>query len=77
MAKKKEMPMMSSPTADPSWQAEDDARTMMRHGEIMGDPKRMAAAHKHLKKQKKAISSVEELKSLYAQKVKDSDADGA
>lgn len=71
MAKKKEsMPAM--PAVDKDWQSEDDARTLMRAHEIHGDEKRMAAAHKHLQKQKKAISSVEDLKKLYAAKVKES-----
>lgn len=53
---------------DKEWQAEDDARTMMRHGEIMSDKKRHAAALAKLQKQKKAITSVEDLKKLHQEK---------
>jgi hypothetical protein len=47
--------------ADKSWQAEDDARTLLRAEEIKKDAKRLNAAKAHLKKQKDAIMSIDDL----------------
>lgn len=41
---KNNTPTLAMPDKD--WQAEDDARTLMRANEIMTDPKRMKAAMK-------------------------------
>jgi hypothetical protein len=45
------------PYIDP-YRAEDDARTLQRAGEVMGDGKRMAAAQKHLQKTQAAVQRV-------------------
>lgn len=50
------------------WKAEEDARTMMRHGEIMSDKKRHSKAMEKLMKQKMAIRSVEDLKKVHQEK---------
>jgi hypothetical protein len=71
MAKKKEAKAEKSvpqPVSDDSWKHEDDARTLTRAGEILCDPERMKHANKHVKKQKMAIESLEDLKSFYAKK---------
>lgn len=56
------------PAVDKEWQAEDDARTMMRHAEICADKKRHDAAMAKLQKQKKAITSLEDLKKMHQEK---------
>ena len=56
--------------AEDKWQMEDDARTLMRHGEIMQDSKRHGRAMKHLSGQKEAITSVEQLKKIHQDMVK-------
>lgn len=49
--------MMEPPHYDP-YRAEDDARTLQRAGEVMGDKKRMQAARKHLEKTQAAVQRV-------------------
>lgn len=46
-----------APYIDP-YRAEDDARTLQRAGEVMGDNKRMSAAQKHLQKTQAAVQRV-------------------
>ncbi len=61
MAKKSKM-MDAQPTMPSSdWEHEDNARTLMKAGEILSDPTKMKGAHKHMKKQKKAMRSVADL----------------
>lgn len=43
---------------DKKWQGEDDARTMMRAGEIMADKKRHAACMKEMQKQKMSMDGM-------------------
>ena len=45
MAKNK-VEAISAPMAEKDWQADDDARTLMRAEEVKADPKRFAAATK-------------------------------
>lgn len=52
-------PMKTEGMSD--WEHEDNARTLMKAGEILSDPKKMKGAHKHMKKQKKAMRSVSDL----------------
>ena len=73
MAKKKPAaPEITSPTADPKWQAENDARDLMRAEEIKSDKKRHEAAIKHLSGQKAAITSIEGLKERAQELAKES-----
>lgn len=51
----------AAPATDDSWKHEDDARTLQRAGEVMSDPERLKNAQKFLKKQKKAMRSVDDL----------------
>lgn len=46
---------------DDSWQHEDNARTLMKAGEIMSDPDKMKGAQKHMKKQKRAMKSMDDV----------------
>ena len=46
---------MSKKMIDP-WQAEDDARTLIRHAEVCRDASRLTAAKKVLKKQSADIT---------------------
>jgi hypothetical protein len=48
----------NSPIAVPSWQAEDDMRTLARAEEIRRDPKRLAAAKAEAKKKLEEIATV-------------------
>lgn len=54
--------------SDQDWEAEEDARTLVRVQEIQGNPKRAARAAKALKKQeteaKKALSAVKVARGL-------------
>jgi hypothetical protein len=76
MAKKAKAPKETQPQpagvpaikTDTDWQADDDARTMQRFGEIIGDEKRHQAAKAKLAKLKASISSVEDLKAVYQEK---------
>ena len=61
-----------SKAEEEKWQAEDDARTMQRFGEIMGDPKRHERAKKKLdemvadmEKSKKAMEMMAGAKMTY------------
>lgn len=72
MASKK-MGVLVEPPAKASklendYEAEDHARTLTKAGEILGDHKKMKGAMKHLKKQKKAISSVADLRKFHQAK---------
>jgi hypothetical protein len=73
-AKKAKAPKEAQPAGVPAvktdtdWQADDDARTMQRFGEIIGDEKRHQAAKAKLAKLKASISSVEDLKAAYQEK---------
>ena len=54
------MSKASTPVAmsdDAKWRAEDDARTVIRAQEILGDPKRKTAAVAQLKKQAEAANA--------------------
>jgi len=44
--------------SEKQWQAEDDARTLMRAEEIKNDPKRRKAALAVLKKQQQYIATI-------------------
>ncbi len=61
-------PVGSDPKGMSDWEHEDNARTLMRAGEILQDPKKMKGAHKHMKKQKKAMRSVQDLMEYNNQK---------
>ncbi len=50
------------------YEAEDHARTLTRAGEIHNDADKMKKAMKHLKKQKKAIKSVDDIKAYHQAK---------
>lgn len=50
-----------SPSSDETWKHENDARTLKEAAEIMADPERIKNAHKHHKKVKKAMRSVDDL----------------
>ncbi len=52
---------LPSPTSNDDWKHEDNARTLTKAGEILSNPEMMKGAHKHLKKQKKAMRSVHDL----------------
>lgn len=51
----KEMTQMAKKMVDP-WQAEDDARILIRHAEVCKDASRLTAAKKVLKKQSADIT---------------------
>lgn len=53
---------------DHDYETEGHARTIVEAHQIMSDPHKMKKVMKHLKKQKKAISSVQDLKDHYASK---------
>lgn len=53
---------------DDTWQHEDNARTLMKAGEIMNDPDKMSGAMKHVRKQKKGIKSIMDMKKFRQQK---------
>jgi hypothetical protein len=64
---------------DEKYQIEDDARTLMRAGEIHQDHKRHKNAMGHLKKQKRAITSMEQLKHVannFTKMKQEEDAEG-
>lgn len=52
------MAKICAPMPDPAWQIEDDARSLQRAGEVMGDKKRMEAARRHLEKTQASIQRV-------------------
>lgn len=52
---------VASISPDRDWESESHARTVMEAHEIMNDPDKMKAVHKHLKKKKKAMKSVDDL----------------
>lgn len=52
------------------WAVEDAARTLIRAEEIKQDSKMMKLVSKQIKKQKKAINSIDDLRDRY-QEVKD------
>lgn len=58
----------ASPMQNDDWQHEDHARTLMKAGEIMSDPDKMAGAMKHVRKQKKAFKTIDQVKKFAAQK---------
>lgn len=82
MAKKKKKPTPTAAVAQPvvksdsDYQGEDDARTMMRTMEIMGDPERHKRAMGHIKKQKRAIESLDDLKRMKQEKYGPKDEEG-
>ena len=55
-----EVPRMTA--MDKKYQAQDDARTMQRTGEIMADTKRHAAARREMEAQKKAMEKAMKMK---------------
>lgn len=71
MAKSKKIDS-GMPTATPmpnnDWEHEDHARTLTKAGEILSDPMKMKGAMKHIKKQKKAFKSIDQLKKFTEQK---------
>lgn len=71
MASKKMGVLAEQPAAakmeDP-YEAEGHANTLMKAGEILSDPKKMAMAAGHIKKQKRAFKSVEDLKAFHQEK---------
>lgn len=61
------------PSSD--WEAQSDADTLMRAGEICADPDRLERAKKCLKKKKKAMRSVQDLIDYRNSKNDDEDED--
>jgi predicted RND superfamily exporter protein len=66
-----------APEINRDWEHEDNARTVIRAQEILNDPDKMKGVKKHLKKQKNAIRSVQDIISYrnekYGAKSKDSE----
>lgn len=56
------------------WEQRRFAETLMEAEEIKKDQKKMAAAQKYINKQKKAISSIEELKAVRKEKMENDDS---
>lgn len=50
-----------NPTDDSDWKGEQHANDLLRAGEVMADPEKMALAKKHLRKKKHAMKSVSDL----------------
>ena len=71
MASKKMGVLAEQPAAskmENDYQAENHANTLTKAGEILSDPKKMKMAFGHLKKQKKAMRSVQDLKDFHQAK---------
>lgn len=71
MAKKKkakEETMLATAEPNKDWEHEDHARTLTKAGEILTCPKKMKGAMGHIKKQKKAFRSIDQLKKFHQQK---------
>ncbi len=71
MASKKMGVLAEQPSAaklENDYQAEDHARTLTKAGEILSDPKKMKMAFGHIKKQKKAMKSIQDLKDFHQAK---------
>ncbi len=71
MASKKMGVLAEQPAAakmENDYEAEDHARTLTKAGEILSDPKKMGKAMVHIKKQKKAFKSIQDLKDFHQAK---------
>jgi hypothetical protein len=71
MASKKMGVLAEQPAAskmENDYEAEDHARTLTKAGEILSDPKKMNKAMGHLKKQKQAMKSIDDLKAFHQEK---------
>jgi hypothetical protein len=55
---------MTKTEQDLKWQAEEDARTIVRVNEIFNDPKRKKRAVVEFEKQRKAVDEAEEMLKL-------------
>lgn len=58
------VPAMDQPAKEggmSDWEHEDNARTLTKAADILSDPKKRKGAAKHIKKQKKAFRSVNDL----------------
>lgn len=58
----------SEPKSEHDYETENHARTIIEAHQIMADPHKMKKVMKHLKKQKKTINSVQDLKDHYKEK---------
>lgn len=68
MGKKSKKEDSVSPMMNDDYMHEDHARTLTKAGEILSDPMKMKGAMKHIKKQKKAFKSIDQLKKFHQQK---------
>lgn len=55
------MPVASKDSGMSDYEHEDNARTVKRAHEIMADPVKMKGVKKHIKKEKRAIKSIDDM----------------